>query len=319
MTKAERAEKKKRQPIKEYLKERIKNIPLTVIMALMAGFFIFSMVYFPVIGRWRDGLISLVYLLIIPLFYFSEWSLGMRVPVAYTVFLMLFVLFCHLGACFNFYYLIPRLDDILHAAWGIVFGTIGIILIKSLMGPAKDNKAVIIYVLFGLGFAMLLSVVWEIWEFCGDSLIPDMDMQQDTIVDSIHSFIMYPDPAHPNPDNLHTWQVEGIAYTVLYNSAGEEIGRIPNGYLDTGLIDTMMDLIFCFSFVAVFSIVLAIDWCKGKVIYHFFIPALNSEVEERKAKRLAKKATANGATQTEAEETVEEKAEEIMSEDKEVL
>lgn len=293
-----------KQSVKDYLKERLKNIPLSIIMALFTAYCLFSFVYFIVIGRYRDSIISIVYLMVVPVFYASEKSLKMRVPFAYSLFLMLFVLFCHLGACFNFYYIIPRLDDILHACWGIVFSTVGIILIKSFMGPAKDAKAVVIYVLFGLGFAMLLSVMWEIWEYASDSLIADMDMQQDTVVDHIHSFIMYPTPQAPAPDNLHTWQVNNIDHTILYDAAGNEIGRIDGGYLDTGLIDTMMDLIFCSAFVFVFSIVLAIDWCKSKILYRAFIPALLTEIDERKAAKV-------GAPQEEAvADSVEENAEE---------
>lgn len=282
-------EKKHREPFKQYLKERLKDIPLTVVMALFAAYCIVCMIYFPVIGRWRDGLISLVYLCIVGVFYFLEWLLNIRVPIAYTVFLMLFVLFCHLGACFNMYYTISYLDDILHAAWGIVFGTIGVMLIKAFMGVPKSKKAVVIYVLFGLGFAMLMSILWEVWEFTMDSIMPDMDMQQDTVVDYIHSFIMYPDPENPSPDNLHTWQVEGIAKTVLYDADGNVIGTIYGGYLDLGLRDTMWDLIFCTGFVTIFSVVLAIDWCKGKYIYRYFIPALTSEVDEWKSQKAAAK------------------------------
>lgn len=313
MTKAERkAAKANGQTTKEYLKERLKNIPLTVVMSLFAAYCIFSAIYFPVIGRWRDGLISVVYLVVVPIFYFAEKSLNMRVPLAYTLFLMTFVLFCHLGACFNFYYYIPCLDDILHAAWGIVFSTIGIIVIKSWLGLPKTNKGVVAYILFGLGFAMILSVVWEIYEYVGDLLIPDMDMQQDTIVDHIHSFIMYPNPANPAPDNLHTWQVENISYTVLYNEAGEEIGRIYGGYLDLGLIDTMLDLIYCFCFVTAFSVILAIDWCNGKFIYRYFIPALVGEFDSPE-----KKAEPSPASDelTPSEQSAEELAEEEPAEE----
>lgn len=287
--KVKKAKRKvERQPLKVYLRERLKHIPTTVMWGLFAAYCIFSMIYFPVIGRWRDGLISFAYLCICALFYLLEWSLNVRSPIIYTAFVIIFVLFNHLGACFNFYYYITYLDDILHAAWGIVFSTVGIMLIKALAGPAKTKKAVIAYVLFGLGFAMIMSVLWELWEFCGDSILPDMDMQQDTIVDHIESFVMYPDPSDPSPDNLHTWKVYGIAKTVLYDAEGNVIGTIYGGYLDTGLLDTMYDLIFCTASSVIFGIILAADWCTKKCVYRLCIPALNIEVAEWKAEKEAR-------------------------------
>ncbi|MDE6373941.1 MAG: hypothetical protein K2L72_05515 [Clostridia bacterium] len=265
--------KKKNKPtVKEYLRERLTHVPLTVIMALFLVFCIGSIVYFIVIGQYRDITIALAYMAIVFVFYLAEWSLNVRAPMGYVVFMMLFVLFCFLGASYNFYGMIPCLDDILHAAWGIVFSVVGVILCKSLIGAPKTAKGVIACVLFGVGFAMLLSVVWEIYEYSGDKLLHNMDMQQDTLVNHFHSFFL-----HDPYDNLHTVEINGIAYTILYDAAGNEIYRIEGGYLDLGLIDTMQDLIFCFATTAIFSIILAVDWCKGKYIYRFLIPALRGE------------------------------------------
>lgn len=289
-----------RPTVKEYLKERLKDIPLTVMMGAFVAFCIASIIYFTCIGRYRDIAIGFAYMLIVFVFYIAEYTLNVRAPYGYTIFMLLFVLFCFLGASYNFYYTIPCLDDILHAAWGIVFSVVGIILIKSLIGAPKTAKAVIAYVLFGVGFAMLLSIVWEIYEYSGDRLIADMDMQQDTVVKYIHSFIMFPNPANPSPDNLHTWQVNDIVKTVIIDANGVE-HVIEGGYLDLGLTDTMYDLIFCFATTAVFSIVLAIDWCKGKYLYRFIIPALVGEKYDKKGNMID-----SVATQPEPEQSEEE-------------
>ncbi len=312
--KRERRRKISRQPVKEYLKERLKDVKLTVFMGLFVCWCLFAVVYVGVIGHARDIPITLLYLAVVPVFYFAEWSLNMRVPFAYTVFLMLFVLFCHLGACFNFYYIIPHLDDILHGAWGLVFSTIGIILIKAMIGPPKNAKGVIVYVLFGLGFAMLMSVLWEIFEFCGDSLIPDLDMQQDTVVNQIESFMMYPTPQNPSPDNQHTWKVYGIASTVLYDAEGNVIGTIDGGYLDLGLLDTMADLLFCTGFVLLFSAALIIDWFTCKFIYRHFIPSLvgefdSAQAEDKMPAEGDKEAEEDGQSSEADEETADGEAE----------
>lgn len=276
-----KGKKSKRPTVKEYLKERLRHIPTTVIMSLFILLCLGCSVYFMVLGgdHLRDMGFSFAFIAIAVLFYVIEYALNVRVPIGYTAVFMLFMLFNYIGAVFNLYTIIPCLDDILHAVWGVVFSVIGIMLAKVLLGAPKTVKGVIGFVLFGLGFAMLTSVVWEIYEFAGDSLIADMDMQQGTIVDHIHSFILYPDPQNPAPDNLHTWQADGIFRTTIeYIGADGNIQTaVINGYLDVGITDTMWDLIWCFSFAVLFAIVLAIDWSKGKYFYRFMIPALVGE------------------------------------------
>lgn len=270
---------KNRRPLREYLKDRLKNVPVTVIMSLFVAFCIASIIYFIIIGQYRDIPIALAYMAIVFVFYLAEYSLNVKCPLGYVIFMMLFVLFCFLGASYNFYGKITHLDDILHSAWGIVFSVVGIILVKSLIGAPENAKGVIACILFGIGFTMLLSVVWEIYEYTGDSLLHTMDMQQDTIVRHFHSFLL-----HEPYDNLHTVEIDNITKTVIYYGNGQTLEL--DGYLDLGLIDTMHDLIWCFGTTVVFSIILAIDWCKGKYLYRFLIPAIAGEKYDKRGKLL---------------------------------
>ena len=160
---------------------------------------------------------------------------------------------------------------------------------------------------------MILSVVWEIYEYVGDKILPDMDMQEDTIVNYIHSFMM-----HDPYDHLHTWKVDDIVKTIVIDANGNEF-VIEGGYLDVGIVDTMQDLIWCFGTVVVFSIILAIDWCKGKYLYRFIIPALTDETFERisAAREVKEVAEEENATETEEAVEVAESAEEAETENKE--
>lgn len=293
-----------RPTVKEYVKQRIKDIPLTVIMCAYVAFCLASIVYFICIGQYRDIPIAIGFMACAFVFYFAEYTLNARVPYGYAVFMLLFLLFCFLGASYNFYGLIPCLDDILHAAWGIVFGIMGIIIIKALIGAPRTAKGVIACVLFGLGFAMLLSIVWEIYEFTGDTILHSMDMQQDKIVHHFHSFFL-----HDPYDNLHTVEINGITKTIIEYGNGQTL--VLDGYLDLGLYDTMYDLIFCFATSVVFSVVLAIDWCKGKYLYRFLIPALVGEKYDKHGNMIEDGATA--AETTEAAAPVAE-AEEVTQE-----
>ncbi len=294
---------KNRRPLKEYLKDRLKSVPVTVIMALFVAFCIASIIYFIIIGQYRDIPIALAYMAIVFVFYLAEYSLNVKCPLGYVIFMMLFVLFCFLGASYNFYGKITHLDDILHSAWGIVFSVVGIILVKSLIGAPDNAKGVIACILFGIGFTMLLSVVWEIYEYTGDSLLHAMDMQQDTIVRHFHSFLL-----HEPYDNLHTVEIDNITKTVIYYGNGQTLEL--DGYLDLGLIDTMQDLIWCFGTTVVFSVILAIDWCKGKYLYRFLIPAIAGEKYDKKGNLLK-----NEQVERSEEKEVIEQAEQTSEED----
>lgn len=297
---------KKKFNLGSWIVNRLKtNVAMTVLMSLLAAYSLGCAVYFAAIGNVRDVFVSLAYFCIVPIVYLGEASLKVKIPLAYTVLLLVFVVFCHLGACFNFYTLIPFLDDVLHAAFGIVFAVVGYAVIISALGKPQTTKSFITYLVFAVGFGVIISVVWEIYEYVGDLILPDMDMQEDTIVNHIHSFLLF-----PGYDHLHTEQIEGIAYTVLYNAAGEEIYRIQGGYLDIGLIDTMNDLIWASAFLLGFFGVMVADWFCGKRLNRWFLPELckpAKTVEEQPAEE--GESEANGVEATEEEAEIEENSE----------
>lgn len=263
--------KQKKSLWKYFLERNKKSITLVILMSLYAAFCIGSLIYFAIIGRWRDCLVSVAYFIIVPIFYLAEYNLKIRSPLPYTIFVLVFCAFCFLGASYNFYTIIPMLDDILHACWGVLFSTLGFCIIKSLMGEPKTLKQFVAYLLFSIGFCMLLSIIWEIYEYACDSIFPNFDMQQDTIVNHIHSFGMYPNPSDPHPDNLNTWQVNGITETWIFDQDGNK-HIIPGGYLDIGLHDTMMDIIWCVITTCALCVVLAVDRKLGGKLYPHIIP-----------------------------------------------
>ena len=92
-------------------------------------------------------------------------------------------------------------------------------------------------------FSMTIGVIWEFFEF-GMDMIFGLDMQKDTIVNSIHSVML--DSTNSNiPIGI-----EGIK-DVTVN--GQSLGL--GGYLDIGLIDTMKDLLVNFIGAVVFSVI----------------------------------------------------------------
>jgi hypothetical protein len=251
-----------------FFKARAKADPVSYIAMTALGLFCLgSIVYFMVIGQYRDCLISFTYMQVIVVVIVLEWLLDVRCSFVYVLIVMVFTLFNLLGASYNFYTYIPILDDILHAFFGFVFTVVGFAIIKAMVGQPDTNKKFFAYLLFGISFALLISVIWEIYEFAGDHISADLDMQEDTIVNGFNSFMLF-----PGYDHLHTEQINGIAYTVLYDAEGNVLYTIEGGYLDIGLIDTMEDLIWCTSACVVTFLVLTCDRFLGGRLYKWIIP-----------------------------------------------
>ncbi len=262
--------KKKKQSFLAYIKDRSKNdIPFAVLMGVYAAFCIGSLIYFAVLGgeHGRDCLIALSYIAVIPVFYFAEYSLKIRSPYPYTVFVLIYCVFCFLGASYNFYTYIPCLDDILHACWGILFASLGLSLAKSLLGEPQNLKQFIAYLVFSAGFCMLIAIAWEIYEFTCDRLMANFDMQEDTIISGFNSFML-----HDPYDHLHTLQIDGIAYTQVFDAEGNVLYTIEGGYLDVGLFDTMMDIIWCVVTTVALCAVLSVDRALGSKLIPHIIP-----------------------------------------------
>lgn len=281
--------KEKREPFfKVHLKNRLKDVPMTVVAAVYIAFCYATVFYCIGIGNYRDIAVCVGFSLIVPLVYVAEYTMRLKVPVGYLAIVELFMTGNLLGQAYNFYTLVPAFDVILHAIWSVVFSILGIAVVKSLIGAPKSNGGALAYLLFGVGFCMLTSVVWEIYEFSGDSLFANLDMQEDTIVDHIHSFML-----HPDYDHLHTYQIDGITKTVIYYGDGQTY-TIEGGYLDIGIIDTMSDLIACFAASVVFSLIMAVDWFTTKTLYWLLIPESKKEYYKRFERR-----TGGGNTETE--------------------
>lgn len=308
-------EKKKRQSYFKYIVERSrKDIIFTVLVSLYLAFCIGSLIYFAVLGgeHVRDCLIALSYIIVIPVFYFAEYSLKIRSPYPYTIFVLVYCVFCFLGASYNFYTYIPMLDDILHACWGILFASLGMSLAKSLLGEPKSLKQFIAYLVFGAGFCMLIAIAWEIYEFTCDRLMSNFDMQEDTIIKGFHSFML-----HDPYDHLHTEKFDDITKTIIYY--GDNQVREFDGYVDIGLFDTMMDIIWCVVTTAALCAVLSVDHALGGKLYPHIIPVYvgekgngeEAEKEETQSEQGGEQATEKQAPRgEEAENCAEDGAEE---------
>ena len=119
-------------------------------------------------------------------------------------------------------------------------------------------------------FSMTVGVMWEFFEFGMDRLF-HMDMQKDTVIQSVTSVML--DPTNSNIPVT----IDGIR-SVAVN--GQDLGF--DGYLDIGLYDTMEDLFVNFVGAVVFSTI-GYFYIKhrgrGKLA-RAFIPTITEEGEQ---------------------------------------
>lgn len=132
-----------------------------------------------------------------------------------------------MGHCWKFYYTIPCWDKLLHLCGGVMFVILGVYLFERLShGKANHVSAVI----FALCFSLAISVLWEFVEY-GADLFLGMDMQDDTVVSGITSYLL-------GAEKGMTGSIESIR-SVIVNGIPLPV----DGYIDVGLHDTMLDML----------------------------------------------------------------------------
>ena len=184
-----------------------------------------------------------LFLLIIPSFIQVEFRI--EIPTTLEIIILLFIFAAEiLGEIHAFYVKIPLWDTLLHTMNGFLAAAIGF----SLVDILNRNKRLefhlspLFMVLVAFCFSMTIGVVWEFFEFFMDSFF-NMDMQKDTVVHAIHSVML--DPSMSN----RVYRISSINEVLINGNA------LPvNGYIDIGLIDTMMDLIVNFVGAFIFSV-----------------------------------------------------------------
>ena len=118
---------------------------------------------------------------------------------------------------------------------------------------------------------MTVGVVWEFFEGAMDTFF-NLDMQKDTIVNSIGTILL--DPSGGN----HPVIIRDITDVIVVQADGTRTALGLGGYLDIGLLDTMEDLFVNFIGALLFSIIgyfYIRSRGKGKFVKRF-IPVPNN-------------------------------------------
>ena len=152
-----------------------------------------------------------------------------------------------LGQCYNLYYTVSWWDKMLHISGGVMFAFLGLFLFEKYVG--KDKKKMVMTAVFALCFSMAIAVLWEFCEFGADTFL-GMDMQDDTVVTHINSYLL-------NEGVGVAGSIENIEEVIVNGQV------LPvTGYIDIGLTDTILDMLLETMGAVVVAIIYIVS--KGK-------------------------------------------------------
>ena len=224
-------------------------------------------------GEYESAFICLLVLILFILPFFIQQNFGIQLPTTLEIIMLLFIFAAEiLGELEGYFITYPNWDTMLHTTTGFLCAATGFALIDILNRNSriKFQLSPIYVALAAFCFSMTVGVLWEFFEFGMDRLF-HLDMQKDTVVQSITSVML--DPTNSNTPIT----IDGI-HSVAVN--GNDLGF--DGYLDIGLYDTMEDLFVNFIGAVTFSVIgyfYIKHRGKGKLA-QAFIPTLSAQEEQ---------------------------------------
>ena len=224
-------------------------------------------------GEYESAFICLLVLILFILPFFIQQNFGIQLPTTLEIIILLFIFAAEiLGELEGYFITYPNWDTMLHTTTGFLCAATGFALIDILNRNSriKFQLSPIYVALASFCFSMTVGVLWEFFEFGMDRLF-HLDMQKDTVVQSITSVML--DPTNSNTPIT----IDGI-HSVAVN--GNDLGF--DGYLDIGLYDTMEDMFVNFIGAVTFSVIgyfYIKHRGKGKLA-RAFIPTLSEQEEQ---------------------------------------
>ena len=227
------------------LKAAVRRQPAVFTVYLVLRLMVLATLVSSVIrSEYESAFICLLVLVLFMLPFFIQQNFGIELPSALEIIILLFIFAAEiLGELECYFITFPYWDSMLHTTTGFLCAATGFALIDILNRNSriKFELSPIYVALAAFCFSMTVGVLWEFFEFGMDRLL-HMDMQKDTVVNSITSVML--DPTNKNIPVT----IDGIT-SITVN--GQELGF--GGYLDIGLYDTMADLFVNFIGAVVFS------------------------------------------------------------------
>ena len=235
----------KTPPTGQQLKAVIKRQPAVFTVYMVLRLIVLATLVSSILrGEYESAFICLLVLALFMLPFFIQQNFGIELPSTLEIIILLFIFAAEiLGELKCYFITFSHWDSMLHTTTGFLCAATGFALIDILNRNSriKFQLSPIYVALTAFCFSMTVGVLWEFFEFGMDRLF-HMDMQKDTVVQSITSVML--DPTNSNIPVT----IDGIT-SVAVN--GQDLGF--DGYLDIGLYDTMEDLFVNFVGAVVFS------------------------------------------------------------------
>lgn len=219
-----------------------KNLFRNIVFVICEAFAIFSFFSFLPSASVESILLAAVTALIVGFIFSFEKLFHYRINTVFYVCAMLYAMGPLLGDGYKLYYLVSGYDKLLHTTGGVVFAIIGSYIPVMLNSSYRNDyrlRAVV-----AICFSMAVSVAWEFCEFGADMLL-GYDTQNDTIIHSINSYLLGATPGETGST--------GAIESIVVNGVPME------GYIDIGLIDTMMDMLVETLGAIVYAVAFLID------------------------------------------------------------
>ena len=223
-----------------------------------------------------------VFLCVLTLFLFMvpsmlERKLDIALPNTLEIIILLFIYAAEImGEIGAYYVTFPYWDTVLHTLNGFLCAAFGFSLLDILNrhSEARFHLSPLYLAIVAFCFSMTVGVIWEFFECTMDQLF-FLDMQKDTVVQSIGSIML--DPTGGN----HPVVLHNITDVIVVQADGTQTAL--GGYLDIGLLDTMEDLFVNFIGALTFSIIgyfYVRSRGKGKFAKRFIPVAKNSAMPD---------------------------------------
>lgn len=223
-----------------------------------------------------------VFLCVLTLFLFMvpsmlERKLDIALPNTLEIIILLFIYAAEImGEIGAYYVTFPYWDTVLHTLNGFLCAAIGFSLLDILNrhNSTRFHLSPLYLAIVAFCFSMTVGVIWEFFECTMDQLF-FLDMQKDTVVQSIGSIML--DPTGGN----HPVVLHNITDVIVVQADGTQTAL--GGYLDIGLLDTMEDLFVNFIGALTFSIIgyfYVRSRGKGKFAKRFIPVAKNSAMPD---------------------------------------
>lgn len=263
---------------RQALKEEVKAKPgVTAVYIILRALVIVAIVTQSFKGNFENVFLCVLTLFLFTLPSFLERTIRIEIPDTLEVIILLFIFAAEiLGEIQAYYIQYPYWDTMLHTLNGFLCAAIGFSLLDILNRneKLKFSLSPVYLAVVAFCFSMTIGVLWEFFEFSMDQLFL-LDMQKDTVVNSIGSVML--DPTGGN----HPVSIRHITDVIVVTADGAQQSLGLGGYLDIGIIDTMKDLFVNFIGAVVFSTIgffYVKNRGKGKFAPQF-IPTVVDDVE----------------------------------------